>query len=324
MWSTAAKFAVSAGLIWFAFRNQDLAALWHQFVNVNRWSLFAATAILAILTLPTTLRWSLILRTMGEPRPFHQMLVMVWIGLFFNQTLPSAIGGDVIRMWFAHKIGLSAAKAITSVVIDRIYGFVALLVLIAFAFPGLAGLPLDPMVKRGVAATVICGLALFAAIMLLDRVPRAFLNYRVIRGIAGCARDIRTIFLRPRLLAAIVALGLCAQIGGVVAVFILARGLGLQVAFLPCALIVCLVGLILAVPISIAGWGVREGSFIAGFGLLGVASSDALALSVLYGLITTLIGLIGGAMWLASDRLIFGELPGPAATAKMTGAIASE
>jgi uncharacterized membrane protein YbhN (UPF0104 family) len=61
-WSTVAKFAVSAALIWFAFRNQDLAVLWHQVINVNRWSLVAAIAILASLTVPQTLRWSLILR----------------------------------------------------------------------------------------------------------------------------------------------------------------------------------------------------------------------------------------------------------------------
>jgi glycosyltransferase 2 family protein len=55
--------------------------------------------------------------------------------------------------------------------------------------------------------------------------------------------------------------------------------------------------LVQAVPISIAGWGVREGFFVAAFGLTGVAAPHALAVSILFGLINLLISLPGGAVW---------------------------
>jgi uncharacterized membrane protein YbhN (UPF0104 family) len=51
-------------------------------------------------------------------------------------------------------------------------------------------------------------------------------------------------------------------------------------------------------PISLAGWGVREGAMIVGLGLAGIVPADALAVSVAYGLLQLALGLLGGALWL--------------------------
>ena len=52
------------------------------------------------------------------------------------------------------------------------------------------------------------------------------------------------------------------------------------------------------IPISIAGWGVREGVMVVLLGLIGISSESALALSILYGIILTIVGLMGGIFWL--------------------------
>ena len=57
--------------------------------------------------------------------------------------------------------------------------------------------------------------------------------------------------------------------------------------------------LVTTLPISIAGWGVRESATVIGFGFIGVAPADALALSVLFGLVQIVMGVPGGIMWLA-------------------------
>jgi len=54
----------------------------------------------------------------------------------------------------------------------------------------------------------------------------------------------------------------------------------------------------MVVPISIAGWGVREGIMVVGFGYLGVASEASLALSILYGLSILVVALPGGIIWM--------------------------
>jgi hypothetical protein len=75
-------------------------------------------------------------------------------------------------------------------------------------------------------------------------------------------------------------------------------GLGLSIEWGGFLLMVPLVGLMMVVPISIAGWGVREGVMVVGFGYLGVAPEAALALSILYGLLILAIALPGGAIWM--------------------------
>src|SRR5262249_24383180 len=58
--------------------------------------------------------------------------------------------------------------------------------------------------------------------------------------------------------------------------------------------------LVSTIPISIAGWGVRESSMIAAFALAGLAESDGLTLSILFGAATFTIGLVGGLVWILS------------------------
>jgi len=77
----------------------------------------------------------------------------------------------------------------------------------------------------------------------------------------------------------------------------MAIGLDINVEWSGFLLIIPLVTLMMVVPISIAGWGVREGVMVVGFGYLGVAPEAALALSILYGLLMLVVALPGGIVW---------------------------
>jgi hypothetical protein len=92
------------------------------------------------------------------------------------------------------------------------------------------------------------------------------------------------------------------QLAVIVIVYVLAMGLSLPVTFVHCLLIVPTSNLVQAIPISIAGWGLREGFFVFAFGQIGIPSSDALALSVLYGLISLLASLPGAVVWMTFRR----------------------
>jgi hypothetical protein len=75
--------------------------------------------------------------------------------------------------------------------------------------------------------------------------------------------------------------------------------MGLPVSAQACLLLVPIANLWPLLAMSIAGWFVREGAFVVGFGLVGIASTDAIALSVLSGLLSMLVGISGGIVWLA-------------------------
>jgi uncharacterized protein (TIRG00374 family) len=93
------------------------------------------------------------------------------------------------------------------------------------------------------------------------------------------------------------------HLGRVAVVFVLAIALGIWVSPFDAFTLVPAALLLAMVPISLAGWGVREVVFIQAFSLAGVAPSNALALSLVYGLVGLITGLLGGAVWFAERRL---------------------
>jgi glycosyltransferase 2 family protein len=82
------------------------------------------------------------------------------------------------------------------------------------------------------------------------------------------------------------------------AAYAIAQSLGISVGLIPMLAVTSLMSLIVALPISVAGWGVRELSLVALLGIFGVDREAALVLSVEIGLISTLLCLPGGVIWL--------------------------
>jgi uncharacterized membrane protein YbhN (UPF0104 family) len=85
--------------------------------------------------------------------------------------------------------------------------------------------------------------------------------------------------------------------------YVIASTLGITIGPVTMAAVMSLVTLVVILPISIAGWGVREVSFVALLGLLGVEREAALLLSVEVGLLTMLVSLPGAVLWLLARHL---------------------
>jgi uncharacterized membrane protein YbhN (UPF0104 family) len=302
IWRYLLKLGVSAGLIWLLVRNRDLGGLAREMLAVEPLALAAAAAGLFALLLPQALRWSAVLEAMGHPRGLRVSLPLTMIGLFFSQTLPTSIGGDGVRAWELHRDGLPLSSAVSSVLVDRAAGLLGVCLLVTMTLPLLWSLVPDPAVATGVALLVTAGYGGVAVALLLDRLPERFRRFRLVRGVATLSTSLRAVILAPR--PALIALGtsLVYQLGLVAVIFALARGIHIPVAPAACLVIVPVANLSALLPISISGWGVREGAFAAGFGLVGVAAADAIALSLLSGLLATLVGIAGGLVWLARRR----------------------
>jgi glycosyltransferase 2 family protein len=302
IWRYVLKFAVSGALVWLLLRNRDLGGLAREMLAVEPTALLTAAAGLFLLLLPQAFRWSVVLAAMGHRRGLRISLPLTMIGLFFSQTLPTSIGGDGVRAWELHRDGVAMSTAVSSVLIDRAAGLLGVCLLITATLPLLWDLVPNPAVQSGVVLLVAVGYAGIAVALLLDRLPEALSRFRVVRGVAALSTSLRAVILEPR--AALGALGasLVYQLGIVAVVFALARGIHIPVTPVACLVIVPVANLSALLPISISGWGVREGAFVAGFGLVGVAAADAIALSVLSALLAMLVGLAGGLVWLARRR----------------------
>src|SRR6185295_8124270 len=136
----------------------------------------AAVAQLALQPVLGALRWRVVARALGDAFPFATALRYTWIGTFFAQALPGAVGGDLVRAWLYWNRGLGRRLAANTVALERTAMMFSLLLVVAAVQPGLVARGVHgfaqslPYMLLGAAC---CGVAvLMGADHLLRRFPR--------------------------------------------------------------------------------------------------------------------------------------------------------
>ena len=296
------KAAVTISLIWLVLRGVDLA---EAVRHLRSLSVFGVALLLALLVLQGIVgawRWTFTTRVFGTTLQFSKALRLFFEGIFFNQALPSTIGGDAVRMYRCTQAGMPVGAAVNGVLLDRVGGASGLLVLIAISQP-LAWQRISDFGPRlAFIAVLASGIAGIAILLSLASLPERWQRWRLVSGIADLSVGARRLYLSPAIVAPVMGLSFVVHVITVLAVYILARDLGLPVTFWDCLVLIPLVFLAATIPVSIAGWGVREGAMVAALGILGVSTSGAVTLSVLFGLGLIVVGLIGGIAWLVSGE----------------------
>jgi glycosyltransferase 2 family protein len=296
------KAAVSGLLIWLLLSKADLAELAQRIAAVGVGSFIAATAVIFFLVVPAAFRWRLVLARLGQTIGMADALRITLVGLFFNQVLPSSVGGDAVRMWQARHVGLEVRHAVNGVLIDRVIGLSAVFLMTAASLPRLFAIVGDERLRWAFVLVAAIGVTGIAALAVFDRLGGWMDKWRATRALADIARDYRRVLSSFRTVIAVFAISVFIQASFAMAAYILARSLNLGVSALDCLVLVPPVVLVMAVPVSIAGWGLREGAMIIAFGFVGVDWDHALALSVLLGATSVLAAAPGGLLWLAASR----------------------
>lgn len=307
------KGALSVGLIALVLSRIDLGGAMTRIAGGDPlWLLGAGGLILGQIALGA-LRWRLVLGALEGGLPFLTTLRLYVIGVFFNVCLPGAVGGDAVRMWKVRQAGLSLDRAVNSVLLERVATVFALLALVTalepLLFTRLAG---DPVLYVFPALT-LAGLLGIALLTQLDRLPAEWRRWRLVRGLQAVARDARRLFLNPGRVLPVLGVAALAHLLLSLSAWALARGLAIDLAAGDALVLIPPVILAMTVPISIAGWGVREGAMVVALGTVGVAAEPAVALSILWGLLMTAISLPGGVVFLLSAERRQGRLRAPPA-----------
>ena len=263
--------------------------------------LLAATLVaLLMANLVVALRWHLILLTEAPSPGPAVLLKIVLVGLFFNQVLPTGVGGDAVRVWRCSKIGIGLGAALRSILLDRACGYLVLIVAYAASLSSLLHTLADPRQKALVVVMLGAGLLGLVALFVVDRLPRPLLNLRVIAPLAELSRGSRRLFAKPARCGAVLGLSTLTIGLSILAFKLVADGVGSRLSFGTWLAIVPPVTLLQLLPISLAGWGVREVALVVMLASFGVPTEAALATSVLLGFCLIVIGLPGGLIWLAN------------------------
>ena len=283
-------------LLWLAL---DMAAVGALLASTEPTLLFAALAALACQNALSALRWARIARRLGQPIGEARALREYFLSQFLNMTLPAGVLGDVGRaVRMRGEAGL--LRASQAVVIERMVGQVTLFSVLGAGL-ALASLGGAPMVWPGWVAGVATAAGALAGVA-AAAVLAARLRGRVGRASAGFVEAVRSSVLAREAWPGQAILSLCivaCNLGGF-ALCAAATGTGLSLLAIVTVVPLVLVSMVL--PVSVAGWGVREGAAAALWPLIGAASEAGVAASIAFGLAILVASLPGALGLLAPSQ----------------------
>jgi uncharacterized membrane protein YbhN (UPF0104 family) len=301
----AIKVAISLALLYGALHFVNFGVLRERLYRLNYSWIAAGLITLGLQLALVSLRWQRIAEFGGGRLSVARAVLYTLIGSFFSQVLPSTVGGDAARIWLLARDTGAWKNAIFSVLIDRIVGLIWLAVLVLFCLPWSLALIANPVGRTALILIGVAGAAAPVGLLMLSLLGgTSFAHWKAVRHLADIARTAWNVLSSARTGAAIAVISITVHLMTVAVLWFCAQAIGSSFTFLNALLLIPPVILISAVPVSIAGWGVRESAMIAAFTYAGLPESDGLLVSILFGASSFAVGAVGGIAWsLSANRI---------------------
>lgn len=304
---TGLKVGVTLGIIVYLLTRVDLTAMARHLASANLLLLLLAFALYMAAISLGAVKWQVLVRAQGLDIPLGHLLAYSLVGLFFGNLLPGNVGGDLVRAYGLVRASGRAEAAAISVLVDRLMG------VIAYAGAAMVMAVLATLTLARGAEFEQIGIATVAAMILFIVASALLFSRRV-------SQRVKTIFrlgplsrLEPiaqRIYEALqvyrhsyraLAINLALSGGSVVVTtlvwYLVGLALGVTVSPFYFFLFNPLIAFVLLIPISFNGLGPKEAMAVFFFGLVGVPSELALAMSLVFHLLVVLSSLPGGVLW---------------------------
>lgn len=303
--STGAKLVLSVGLMAFVLSRVPIDRVLDLLGAADMRWLGAAWLLLVASNVVGAYQWNRLLQAVGLRMPFPRVVAIYHVGLFFNNFLPANIGGDIARVLDASREQPSRAAAFSTVLMDRLIGTVVL--------GGIAVMTTLPLLNRFhlsmiyalLLAFFIAGVTIMWAVLhpgfltlverVLARVGLGWLKPRL----DSVSEHLGLLRGRRGLLAELMVVAIVVQVSRILVHVLVGVALGLAIPVTYFFLFVPLLAVIVSLPISLNGIGVREGAGIVIFGLIGVSRAEAFTLQFATYLVALAVSLLGGLVVLA-------------------------
>jgi len=302
---TLVKAIVSIGLLALLFSRVDVSRLWSVARQASiPWLAFALLLYLGML-LASALRWGVLLRAQHVQLPFTFLTQSFLVATFFNNFLPSNIGGDVIRITDSAKAAGSKTLATTVVLIDRGLGVLGLALMAATGATLMQRMALDPL-RPGMlwAGFGLGAIIATPALLMPETVTKLLQPLRVFHQEWVDERIEKLTYALTRFKETPAALAICfigaVAVQGILVLFYvaIARSMNIPIGFAELAVIVPISFIAQMVPISMNGFGVREATFGFYFTRLGLPLESALLVSFVGAALIMFFSLSGGVAYL--------------------------
>lgn len=301
--SLAAKIALMFLAFWLVARGVDRQELKEMLVSQNRTAFIGASFFFFTQVFFGSVRWRVVIAALAGAgtKIISRLgaLTFFYISVFFNCCLPGTVGGDVVRVWLIKSDHTPLPLAISSVVIDRVIALLALGVMGAITSPLLAGY------MEVNAWLMVSGFSLLFAFAIwilfnLEKLLGRSEFVKKLNWLEYLLQNVSLMLARPSASLSTLFYAVLAHGSFCVAAYILADSLGSPISLIDSFTLIPWVLLISIIPISIGGWGLREAAMVFFLGLVGVPQAVALTLSVQLGLLSVLLSLPAGVLWLVN------------------------
>ena len=298
---STAKILVSAALLYFSLRKVNLTDLASRLDLASLGWIALAIAVTFLQILIGALRWREISAECDAPLTTKQAMRFNLIGTFFNQTLPSSIGGDAVRLWLVARGGAGWRAATYSIFVDRAIGLIALAIIIVASLPWSYNLIRDPDGRSALLLVDFAALASGAGFLVLGVLPFPWLKrWWGTHHLYACSVIANRVIFSRAHGPAIAVLSILVHVLAVVIAWCVVRSIATPALFSQIFQLVPPVMLITMLPISIAGWGVREATLGLAFGYAGLMTNEGVNVSLLFGAVFFIVGAFGGLVWIFS------------------------
>ena len=275
-----------------------------------------AVILLTLERVLSVVKWRLFLTVKGSSISFWRLFIINYVGGFWGLILPSSVSADIVRGFYLSKATSDLKLTVTSMAADRFISGVSL-VFIACLGGWYAGYQPGLQYLR-VLILVIAILTFSAVFLLFQRGFLRWLDRRIIQKFGdwspGCAvgsAAARIIHIArkwivscleyqqyPGLLAKAFLLSLSVQVVRVLVFYVVALGFDLHAPLMYYVIFIPLIMVLIMLPVSLNGIGVREVSFVGFFSLAGMPETGAFVVSFAVSVLTTLTTAVGGLIYM--------------------------
>jgi uncharacterized membrane protein YbhN (UPF0104 family) len=310
-WLWVVKGLISGGLLYVLFSRIDVARLWATARTASWGWLATALGLYLLMVMISAWRWGLLLRAQHVVARTTALVRSYLVATFFNNFLPSNIGGDVIRIRDTAAAAGSKTLAATVVLVDRGIGLLAL-VFVAAVGASLTARAADTLGPWGAAllwAGCAAGVAIAVPIIMWpERVGKLLHPLKSLHQEWVEERISRLVMALGKFRSAPGALGL-GLLGAVVVQAVLVGfyaaityALHVPIPLAHLAILVPLSFVVQMAPVSVNGFGVREATFGVYFTRIGLPLESALAVSLIGAALMMVFSLTGAVAYLTAPK----------------------
>ena len=276
------KFLVSLLFIAWLIYKVKWPVVLSYFRELDIWWMFAFTFLYALGVVISSYKWKILADFKKIPVKFYELFKIYLTGAFINNFFPSIIGGDTYRAYTLGKISNKKyVEATSTVLVDRISGFLGVMVLILiFSLFSLDIVLKNPLLII-VNIIIILSFGFEFFIMILRMLPIwNFVKRFIPQSILHLIKDLSS-YRQYRILAKSLLWGIIFNFIGIgISTWMLFLDLHIAISFFHFMIAVSIVSIVSSIPISIGTIGIKEWSYITFFGIFGVNGEAAISIAI--------------------------------------------